>query len=374
MNLDGAENITSTQVWVRGKDSLPWTDSGINLFGEAWANQETGAIPDHFIHRVRQAYAQTDLGAFQIRAGWQIFPWGRADGINPTDSLTPRQLTFLTRDLEDQRFGTPALSMTWFADPVSLNMVWLAGFKPSVLPWPPDAPPVQDIKPSDTANQFAVKLDTVRDSFEGSLSYFDGYDVLPSAAFVSAAAPTGIFLAHDRIRVLGGDFAVPAGRFVVRGEIAHTDTTDPTPGAVYSFRPQTYAVAGGEHTFGEYLNVNIQYYYRRVDGSAVGSGLTAQDQAIGETFAVTAQQSDRTDHGFTFRISNQWLHETLEASVSGVFSTAREGYIVKPLIKYRATDELTVSLGADIFGGSNKTLYGYLKEDSTTYLELRWGF
>lgn len=374
LSLDDAEDLTSTQVWLRAKDDLPWTDAGIHLVGEGWINQETGAVEDHLTHKVRQAYAQTDFGPLDVRAGWQIFPWGRADGINPTDNLTPRQLTFLTRDLEDQRFGTPALSMTWFADPVSVNLVWLAGFKPSLLPWPSAAPPVRDIRPGDPADQWAIKFDTVRDDYEGSLSYFDGYDVLPSAAFLSASAPTEIFLTHDRMRVLGGDFAAPVGRFVVRGEIAHTDTTMPEGGAVFSYRPQTYAVAGGEHTFGEYLNVNIQYYYRRVDGSAVPDGQSPQAEAIGEEFAVTAQQSDRTDHGFTFRISDQWLHETLEASVSGVFSTSREGYIVKPLIKYRASDELTVSLGADIFGGSDKTLYGFLKENSTTYLEFRWGY
>jgi len=374
MNLDNAANLTSTQVWIRAKETLPWTEAGIHLVGEAWVNQVTGAVADHLTHKVRQAYAQTDFGSINIRAGWQLFPWGRADGINPTDNLTPRQLTFLTRDLEDQRFGTPALSATWFADPISLNLVWLAGFKPSDLPWPPNAPPVQDIKPTDSAKQWAAKLDTVSDNYEGSLSYFDGYDVLPSAAFISTTAPNEIFLAHDRIKVLGGDFAAPVGRFVVRGEIAHTDTEAPQNGAVFSLRPQTYAVAGGEHTFGEYLNVNVQYYYRRVDGSAVPSGQPAAYEAIGEQFAINSQQFDRTDHGFTFRISNQWLHETLEASVSGVFSTSREGYIVKPSIKYRATDDLTVSLGADIFGGSNKTLYGFLKDNSTTYLEFRWGY
>lgn len=374
MSLDNAQNLTSTQVWIRGKDYLPWTDSGIHLVYEGWINQETGAVADHFSHKVRQAYAQTGSGSFDIRVGSQIFPWGRADGINPTDNLTPRQYEFLTRDLEDQRFGTPAVNMTWFTGPVSLNLVWLAGFKPSELPWPPTTPPVHDIKPGTPSDQWAVKLDTVRDDYEGSLSYFDGYDVLPSAAFLSASTPTEIFLAHDRIKVLGGDFAAPVGRFVVRGEVAHTDTSAPQSGAVFSLRPQTYAVAGGEHTFNEYLNVNIQYYYRRVDGSAVTGGQSAQAEDIGDVFAITAQEFYRTDHGFTFRISDEWLHETLEASMSGVFSTSREGYIVKPLIKYRVSDELTVSLGADIFGGSDKTLYGFLKGNSTAYLELRWGY
>ncbi len=214
--------------------------------------------------------------------------------------------------------------MTWFADPVSLNLVWLAGFKPSDLPWPQDAPPVQDIKPSNSAKQWAIKLDTVRDNYEGSLSYFDGYDVLPSAAFISAAAPNEIFLAHDRIKVLGGDFAAPVGRFVMRGEVAHTDTEAPQDGAVFSLRPQTYAVAGGEHTFGEYLNVNVQYYYRRVDGSAVPSGQPAASETIGEQLAVNSQQFDRTDHGFTFPgLQPMVARDTRSLGERGFFHVAR---------------------------------------------------
>ena len=34
---------------------------------------------------------------------------GRADRINPTDNLTPRDFTLLVPDDEDQRFGTAAI-------------------------------------------------------------------------------------------------------------------------------------------------------------------------------------------------------------------------------------------------------------------------
>lgn len=371
-DLNDDRGIVSAQLWARAADAATVGDADIKFYGEGWISRVDGGGGDDFDQRLREAYGQLSYGSLELRAGWQMFPWGRTDGINPTDNLTPRQFTLLTRDLDDQRFGTPALRATWFSDPVSLNLIWLAGFRPSVLPWPAAAPQARDAHPADPAAQWAARLESVQDSFEGSLSYFDGYDVLPSAAI--AATPTLVQLEHGRIKVAGGDFAATVGRFVFRAEAAHTAAPAAVPGAVFNLQPQTYIVAGGERTFGEYLDVDIQGYFRRVEGGAVPAGLSAPDAALGQQFAVTAQQYDRVDRGFTFRVADQWLNETLEASFSGVFSVARRGYLLRPLIKYRATDALTVSLGADVFGGDARTLYGSLVEDSSAYLECRWGF
>ncbi|MBI3605573.1 MAG: hypothetical protein HY202_06050 [Nitrospirae bacterium] len=43
--------------------------------------------------------------------GKQIVVWGRADGINPTDNLTPHDFTVLLPFEDDQRFGTTALKL-----------------------------------------------------------------------------------------------------------------------------------------------------------------------------------------------------------------------------------------------------------------------
>lgn len=304
-----------------------------------------------------------------------MFPWGRADAINPTDNLTPRDLTLLTRDTEDQRFGTPALRGTWFKGPLAMNLIWLPGFRATVLPWPSGAPDLHDSQPSSRTAQWATRLEWVRGDFEGSLSYFDGYDILPSQALVTSVLSRSVRVVHERLKIAGGDFAKVIGRTVVRGELAHTETAAPSyDTAAFIKQPQWYVVAGGEHTVGTYLNLNVQYYYRHVAGASVPQGLPAAVESIGSVFAIMSQQSDRTDRGVTVRVADQWLNETLEASLSGVYSLERSGYLLRPLIKYRATDAWTVSMGADVFHGSERSLYGLLKNDSTAYVELRWGF
>jgi hypothetical protein len=373
-DLDGHKGPIPVQLWLRSSDALPLGDAIVRLHGEAWMERQVNGASNRVRGRVREAYAQLSAGPMELRAGWQIFPWGRADAINPTDNLTPRQLTFLTRETEDQRFGSPALRVTWFSGPVSLNLLWLAGFKPTELPWPAGAPQLVDVKPSTPAAQWATRLEAVRSEFEGSLSYFDGYDVLPTQAVISAFAAPQVSVFHERLKIAGADFAKTIGRFGLRGEMAHMGSTHTERDAIFSKRAQWYVVAGGDRTFGEYLNVNLQYYYRYVDARAVPRDLTAAAESIGNAFAVTAQQYDRIDRGLTFRISNQWLNETVEASVSGLISTARHGRVIRPLIKYRAADAWTVSLGGEIFSGDDHSLYGFLHDNTTMYAELRWGF
>jgi hypothetical protein len=374
LSLDNSSDLTSTQLWVRGRQSFDIGNATLKVYAEGWADVQTGQPSGHLSHRVRQAYAQLGVGSFDFRAGLQIFPWGRADGLNPTDHLTPRQYTFLTRDTDDQRFGTPALSATWFSGPLSVTGIWLAGFRSGVLPWPPAPfPPTRDLDPQDPQAQWAVRLESVQDRFEGSVSYFDGYSVQPTGAFLTGGTVPQLLLAHGRVRMAGADFAVPVDRLMIRGELART-STESTPGdAVFTERSQFYAVVGGEHTFGNYLDVEAQYYFRHVYGMAPVES-TGEAAAIGAQLAVTAQQFDRNSHGYTLRVADEWLHETLKVSLSGIVSTSRRGYLLQPLIKYQMTDELAGSLGGYLFRGDARSLYGLLSRDSTAFVELRWGF
>jgi hypothetical protein len=372
--LDDEKGLIPLQVWLRSSVALPLGNARVSLHGEAWVERQLNGTSDHSDGRVKEAYAQLSAGPLEVRGGWQIFAWGRADAINPTDNLTPRQLTFLTRDTEDQRFGSPALSATWFSDRLSVTLIWLAGFESTELPLPAVGPILEDVKPAGSTRQWAARLERVLGTIEGSISYFDGYDILPTQVIFAHTVTPRAWVLHERLRVLGGDVAKTVGRFGLRAEAAYLEPPEARRGAIFTKRPQGYVVAGGDRTFGEYFNVNLQYYYRYVDGAAVPPGITGTEQSVGNAFAVTAQQYDRIDQGITFKISDQWRNETLEASLSGLFSLTRRGYLVRPVIKYRATDAWTVSVGGEILTGDDRSLYGFLHDNTTIYAELRWGF
>lgn len=60
---------------------------------------------------VLEGYFTAHFGQADLRIGKQIVVWGRADGINPTDNLTPHDFTVLLPFEDDQRFGTTALKL-----------------------------------------------------------------------------------------------------------------------------------------------------------------------------------------------------------------------------------------------------------------------
>jgi len=91
-----------------------------------------------------EVYIDLYLGSFDFRLGKQIIVWGKADGINPTDNITPWDFSdFL--DTEDERIGVFALKANYYIGELTLEGILIPAFAPSLLPsrnsrWFPDFP------------------------------------------------------------------------------------------------------------------------------------------------------------------------------------------------------------------------------------------
>ncbi len=55
--------------------------------------------------RLIEGYAAVHFARADLHLGKQIIAWGRADGINPTDNVSPCDFTLLLPFEDDQRFG-----------------------------------------------------------------------------------------------------------------------------------------------------------------------------------------------------------------------------------------------------------------------------
>lgn len=66
-------------------------------------------------YQLREAYVSYLSEGSDLRAGQQIIPWGKSDGINPTDYFTAKNYTLLNPDDEVKRTGAPALN--WIFTP-----------------------------------------------------------------------------------------------------------------------------------------------------------------------------------------------------------------------------------------------------------------
>ncbi|NJM31868.1 MAG: hypothetical protein HC848_01960 [Limnobacter sp.] len=182
---------------------------------------------------------------------------------------------------------------------------------------------------------------------------------------------------HKAVQVLGMDAATTLGRYGLRGEIAYTRTDSTrTASTPWSSKPFLYLVAGGDRTFDDNLNVNLQYFaYRVSDYTDPRNIADPLARSIAVENAVGINQLEKDKQGISAHLSKTWMNDTLEGEISSVIAFGSSDYVVlKPRLVYAVTDRFKVTLGADIFRGEAQSTFGRLRDASTGFIELKHSF
>ncbi len=328
--------------------------------------------------RLLEGYALIRFTHADLYLGKQIVVWGRADGINPTDNLTPRDYTVLLPFEDDQRFGTTALRLDAFlSESYTLSTFATPLFQPSKIPLPATEYRVLEEEPAHTLSNTVggLRLNKVGAGLDWSVSYFRGFSLLPSLQALETASVPVLQLQYDRITVYGWDLARNYGRFGFRGEVAYVDTGDDRGTDFAVKNPYLHWIAGVDRTFFANLNVNLQFFQRRVrnyrDIQTISSPL---ERNLALQNALIGGQRDSISNGITFRVSNKWFNDTLEAEIFAVANIRRNDGLLRPLLTYAFTDAWKGTVGAEIYRGAADTEYGSLKSNRGAFTELRYGF
>lgn len=363
--LDGDRGLPATSLWLKGQRAVGES----RVVAEGWLRSEDLRRGGRKEGQLREAFLVTTVGNVDLRVGRQVLVWGRADQINPTDNLTPRDYTLLVPEAGDDRLGTHAVQVQPRFGEVSVTATWLPRFRPSVTPIP-DAIEKQIPR---SARQLALKVDSSGGGgIDWSVSWFSGFDLTPSLAL---RATGGAEARYPRISVIGGDFAVPLGRVGLRGEFAYTRTEDREGTDPLKKNPFLFGVLGADRTFLAYLNVNFQYYVYCVSRYSDPREIAdAGLRGLAVSQAALAHQVDRVEQGIALRVSNKWWNETLEAELAAVLAFGGRGHIVKPKVVYAVNDHLRLTVGADVYRGRSDAAYGLLEHNSVAYGELRFYF
>jgi len=332
---------------------------------------------NRFQGRLLEGYANFYFGSVDLRVGKQNIVWGRADALNPTDVLTPKDFTLLSaKDEEERRIGTYAVKANYYRGDYTLSLMWLPIFNPTTIPLttPPPFRLVEEKRSEGkwTDQGFAAKLDHTGGELDWSLSYYYGLDLFPVGIPVT---PTLTKLVHNRIHMVGADFARNFGRFGVRGEAAYVRTQDPDGRDPFIKNPYVYYVLGVDHDLTEDLNVNVQAYQRIIINFQ--DLFQIQDPVVRNVATLNVifnQQMDRVQEGVTGRIKAQWWNDTLEAELLGVYNANRSDFFLRPSVAYAFTDMWKGFVGWDIFNGRKQSLNGFFQPNTAFFAELRATF
>ncbi len=368
-------------------------------FGSAFAELRVreGQEFDEKVSQVnlREAYVNAYVGRFDFRVGHQIVVWGRADGINPTDNITPRDMLARSPDEDDRRLGNFLIRTTFNAHPLRLEGIWIPFYRSSRVPtefidFPPNVIYGGHAFPAarldNSALAFKVNLELA--AFDGSLSYFNGHNpspgldaqVLPGEGMAPETPLIRAFLKSYRMSVLGGDFSTALGSFGLRGEVAYRKPHANHQESTYIIQPDLNYVLGIDREFPGDVSVILQYLGRYVidfqeltPETNLGAPLPLYSLAFKNR--LLASQQYELSHAFSLRMAKSLLHETLTLEVMGYANLTSEEFLVKPKLTYLLTDALSLDLGGEWYQGPEDTLFDltdpYL---SAFFAELRLSF
>jgi hypothetical protein len=373
--LNGQKNLVGQTFQLK---TLPSLAEGLD--GKLEVRATNPAIGQDGATTIRplEAYVTYHFSKADLRIGKQVVAWGRADGINPTDNLTPRDYTVMLPFEEDQRLGTPSMRLdTFLSQAHTLTLFVTPFFEPSKVPIPAAGAVVNERLPAQTLGNTEVgaRLNKVGEGLDWSVSYYRGFSLLPTALWTSADATPILDLHHDRIRVLGADIARNYGRFGFRGEIAYINTDATNADDPAKKLPFLYWVVGVDRTFFENLNLNLQFVQRRARYFRAPESFPDPDQRITASLnAIIDGHPERVSNGMTFRIHNKWFNDTLEAELLSFFNFTHTNYYFRPFVTYALTDHWKVSVGGELYGGAPDTQFGAVKAAQGAFFELRYGF
>jgi len=334
-----------------------------------------------------------------------VIIWGRADGVNPTNNLTPRDMRVRSPNEDDMRLANLALRAHLNLEALHLRweVVWVPFFRATKLPsfnfaqagamtsmplpvtvklGEPDYPDA-DI----TNGTVATRVHLLLSAIEASVSYLIGTSVMPGLKLqelttTGGLAATMAFVSY-RHQVVGADFSTALGGFGLRGEFAYREpfgleTYDHVP------RPELSYVLGVDREFFGELMVLLQYSGKAVLRWDTTPGLQesftdpikklTREQIITRNQMI-ASQLEQFQHGVTFRVGWNTLHETLHLEVMGMVNISTEELLLRPKVTYDIADALSVVAGAEIYIGPDESLFGMIEQTmSAGYLQLQASF
>jgi hypothetical protein len=198
-------------------------------FGLSWWDR--GARRPAF--EVRRLGVTYTRGKFALVAGKQFIRWGKTDILNPTDRFAPRDYVNL---VDNDFLGVTAIRATYGTASDTLDAIFEPRLTPSRMPllgqrWfqlPAGLPVTEQAPDFPGGPQYGARWNHIGALAEYSLSFYNGFDNLP--LYASALAPSGIAIRryYPRMRMYGGDLAVPLAAVTLKAEAGYFTSATPS--------------------------------------------------------------------------------------------------------------------------------------------------
>ncbi len=346
-----------------------------------------------------EIYANLSLGDVELRLGKQFIFWGRASWVNPTDVVSAWDYANIASEIEDYRVAPVAARLSWYVvNELMLDLVWVPIFQPhripievptemGPLPVVEQAPLLPGQSPLD--GEFGLRLSHSVSAWtlDLALAAYLGYDkqprfdvaplfedvVMGPPGTPPVSIPTSMSWTqrHERLWMLGADFAKTLGPFVLKGE-----------GAIKSFNPlentaqershnRAEGVLGLDYVWSEDLNLGLQYVALARLGWDREEQIALYKNRMGSGPDFMARA---VEHQVSGRLNVNILPE-VGGQVLALYSVSYIDFMVLGFIWWDIADALKLSVGGLAFGGQDdRTPFGRQADFSRLFFELKYSF
>lgn len=332
---------------------------------------------------LKEAYVGFNGKNLDVFLGNQIVIWGKTDGYNPTNNISPNDYFFLSDDPDDQRSSNFLLrTKIQVTAQTELDLILIPIYKSSKYRYE-----LFDLGEGVSFQSFmqpniGFKNGSLaaRLNYEGagagcSISVFRGYDPFYGFSLVNSSVYPELSIVYApkpyKKTTIGADFSAPAGDWIFRGEAAcniirENDADISVPNSSLNW------VLAAEHDFWG-ITAILQYigvYTRDFRELVVPQIDNPSDPQAQLEYAMNMisynselynrkifNQQEESNHAIFLSLSKSLAHETISIKFSGLYNITSGDYLIRPDMKWKLTDALSVSLGANIMNGPKDYIF-----------------
>ncbi len=382
--------------WIEGAQSVQIRSPHDALTSRMWGRLKLSADIDDFFGYVsvdaqknwkvdsetgidvHEAWLEYVADGWDARVGRQVIIWGKADGVQITDIISPPDYTeFITRDLEEIRLPVDAAKFRLLGEAVDVELIWIPFFKAAVQPsggnpWAlePDIPEnvrvtaaqVEEPETSLENSEIALKISAFFSGLDVAASVFYTWDDNPAMhrTVTQNKGETDVRFSpeHHRMTVFGFEFSRPWSDFVFRGEVAYY--------LGRFFEPASIT--------GSPLKKNALNWLGGLDWSPGNDwSIIAQVGGIAIFDHEPGLAADEHSLSGTVHVSKKLLRQTLTLSNMLYYDVREQGFFDRIKTEYAVTDDLHLLAGVDVFGGGGQS-FGRYRDNTQVWFKAKYSF
>lgn len=346
-------------------------DSRLTAIGRIRGDAEERIdVDDDTDAELREFYLETSIGRTLLTIGKQQIVWGKADGLKVLDVVNPQQWReFILDDFEQSRIPLWSINGEIPIGDVTLQLVWIPDqtyhdfahngdlynfTSPLLVPQPPPGVNLvmqPEVLPDSTIGDAdgGVRLSTFWRGWDLTLNYLYHYDDRPVLIRQLSMSPAGpvatVTPRYKRSHLTGVTFSSAFGDLTLRGEVGYSSDR-------YISTNDT-ADADGVVNTGELAYVIGLDWFGLSD--TLISAQLFQSYLGDHSPGMIREESETT---VTLLLRRDFLNETVTAEILLLHNFDLDDGLARPEVTYRFTDAITLSLGADLFYGDERGLFG----------------